>query len=213
VRATARVAPAAVGFAAWVIRLFDGQPGVARIRLVGSRAEGRATSLSDWDFAVDTYRFESVARAMPRLVRPLAPLGTFWDPLSAHRAFIALLPGPKKVDFLFQEPHTPKPPYVAGPNTLTAMDVHFWDWTIWLAAKERGHHPEMVPSELRKMHEYLLLPLGAAEALSTIEEAVGIYRAARSEPERRFRRHVDRELSSECVRFLARAGYAVRGDR
>lgn len=184
---------------------------IRNVRLVGSRAEGRATPLSDWDFAVDTDEFTPASVVLPRIVQSLSPLGTFWDPLSRHQCFIAILAGPRKVDFLFQTPHQPQPPYVAGPNTLAGMDVHFWDWTIWLAAKEAGRRHDMVTSELRKMHHYLLSPLGVGRVPSTIVEAVQAYLAARPEAEKRFQIHVGRGLSLECIRFLTDTGYSIRG--
>jgi predicted nucleotidyltransferase len=197
-------------FATQVIRLLADQQAIRSVRLVGSRAEGRATPLSDWDFAVDTHDFESAAVVLPRLIRSLSPLGTFWDPLSRRQCFSAILPGARKVDFIFQEPHRPKPPYTAGADALASMDVHFWDWAIWLAAKEAGHHRELVTKELQKMHKYLLRPLGVPRAPATLLEATQAYLSARSGAERRFRTQVDRRLSEECIRFLVDAGYQIQ---
>jgi len=47
---------------------------------VGSRAEGRAHALSDWDLSVETADFDRFARDLPRLLEPFAPLAQFWDP-------------------------------------------------------------------------------------------------------------------------------------
>ena len=43
-------------------------PAIRAVELVGSRAGGSPTPLSDWDFVVVTDRFDEVARALPGLV-------------------------------------------------------------------------------------------------------------------------------------------------
>jgi predicted nucleotidyltransferase len=192
-----------------VVRLLKGHPSIRDVRLVGSRAEGCATPVSDWDFAVEPRDFASASSALPELIRPLSPLGTFWDPLSPIHCFSAILPGARKVDFIFKEPHRKRPRYLAGPTTLARMDVHFWDWTIWLAAKEAAGRTEFVASELRKMHDYLTGPLGVPEVPSTLVGAVRTYLRARDRAEGRFGQPIDRRLSEEALRFLTRAGYAV----
>ena len=55
---------------------------VRRVRLVGSRAAGTATVLSDWDFVVETGDFQAVAKDMGSLIAPLRPLAQQWDRLS-----------------------------------------------------------------------------------------------------------------------------------
>jgi predicted nucleotidyltransferase len=196
-----------------VMGLFTNQLAIRSVRLVGSRAEGRAAPLSDWDFAVETTDFERAAASLPRIVAQLAPLGTFWDPLSRHQCFIAILPGPRKVDFIFNELHQAQRPYVVDPETLAVMDVHFWDWTIWLVAKEACQHHEMVTNELRRMHAFLLGPLGVIGVPTTIVEAVHSYLDARIEGEKRYHVTVNPRLSTECLRFLSDAGYRVNALR
>ena len=79
---------------------------VRTIELAGSRAEGRATAFSDWDFVVATDDFPALARDLPDLCAPLAPLALQWDPLSPHQCWMLMLPGPTKVDLIFpDEPH------------------------------------------------------------------------------------------------------------
>ena len=198
------------GPTAKVVRLLSHQPAISGVRLVGSRADGRANPFSDWDFAVETTDFESAAVALPELVRSLSPLGTFWDPLSQHQCFIVLLPGPRKIDFIFETPHDPLPPYDPAPDTLRQMDVHFWDWTIWLVAKAVSRIYRLVRSELRKMHRYLLSPLGVKRVPSTLEEAVRSYLGSRARAEERNATRVDDRLTLEAHRFMAGAGYSVR---
>lgn len=193
-----------------VLRTASHDPDIARLRLAGSRAEGRANPFSDWDFVVETSDFPSAAVALPRAIQALSPLGTFWDPLSPHWCFIALMPGPRKVDFIFDEPHEPRPPYIAARDSLAAMDVYFWDWTVWLAAKEAGHKHDLVSHELQNMHGYLLEPLGVDAAPSTISQAVRTYLTARTNAEKRFGTRTNPRLTRECLRFLAQAGYEVQ---
>ncbi|MFZ0891436.1 MAG: nucleotidyltransferase domain-containing protein [Thermoplasmata archaeon] len=192
-----------------ITRLLQSHPAIASVRLVGSRAEHRATAVSDWDFAVDAPNFPSAAAVLPILVRPLAPLGTFWDPLSQRQCFIAILPGPRKVDFIFQERHRQEPPYVVGTETLAAMDVHFWDWILWLVAKESAGRSELVTSELQKMHYFLTGPLGVPGVAPTLGAAVQNFLEAREQAEMRFGCRVRRDLSNEVIRFLVSHGYTI----
>src|SRR5262245_6872830 len=96
---------------------------VESVALAGSRARGEETALSDWDFAVTTNYFASLARALPRLVEPLDPISRQWDPLSPFPTYMLMLAGPLKVDLLFPDrPNPPPPPWQARPDTLGAID-------------------------------------------------------------------------------------------
>jgi hypothetical protein len=88
-----------------------------------------------------------------------------------------MLRGPLKVDFLFlDEPNPPAPPWEASPETLPAIDDHFWDWMLWLVSKrERA-------GQLRLMYDHLLEPLGAPGPPRTAEEALASYLALRAAP-------------------------------
>jgi hypothetical protein len=171
---------------------------VLDVKLVGSRAAGRATPLSDWDFRVHVKEgaFGAVAADLPGLVSGLAPLAGQWDRLSSHQCYMLLLDGPVKVDLLFAEPHRPEPPWVAGPRTLEGIDAHLWDWVLWLLAKRHAGKDELVAGELARMHEYLLGPMGVARAPASIPAAVAAYRAARDRLEARFGVRVPRHLEA-----------------
>lgn len=177
-------------------------PAVKSVRLVGSRAEGRETTLSDWDFAVDTDDFPAVAEALHSLLEPLAPLSQLWDPLGVRRCWMAMLRGPVKLDLLFDEPQAESPPWVSGPETLEPIDRHFWDWTLWLASKRAAGKDELVASELAKLHRHLLAPLGIERPPASIGEAIDAYRAARAAAEERFGVRVPRELEAEVAPVL-----------
>jgi hypothetical protein len=170
---------------------------VRTIELAGSRAEGRATALSDWDFVVATDDFPALARDLPDLCAALAPLAVQWDRLSPHHCWMLMLPGPTKVDLIFpDEPHEPEPPWEPTRENLDAIDRHFWDWALWLRSKEAAGKRGLVASELEKLFEHLLGPLGATTRPDSVAESVAAYRAARAKVERRFAYQVPRELEA-----------------
>jgi hypothetical protein len=202
-------APSEPRLAQEIPRLVGRHPAVTGVRAVGSRAEGRPTALSDWDFAVTTRDFRSVAAALPDMVRPLGPLAAFWDPLSRHQCFMMVLPGPRKVDLLFDEPHRAEPPWVPARDTLGPMDAHFWDWILWIAAKHERGRGALVSEELRKMHGFLLRPLGADGPPATVDAAIESYLRNRSEAEARLGIRTDRTLQREILRALGERGHRV----
>ena len=186
-----------------VVSAVSPHPAVASIELVGSRAEGRATKWSDWDFAVRVRDFRAVAEALPRLVEPLEPLVQQWDRLSDQYCWMLILRGPVKVDLIFpDEPHEKEGPWRPGPDTLAGIYDHFWDWMLWLRGKEAAAKDELVASELEKLFGHLLAPLGVEVPPSSIAEAVGSYLAARDRAERRFGRVVRRDVEQAVAPSL-----------
>jgi hypothetical protein len=166
-----------------VIAVVGAHPAVRRIELAGSRAEGRATELSDWDFLVETDHFEDLAADLPTVVAELEPLAQQWDRLSPSWCYMLMLRGPVKVDLIFpEEPHLDDPPWRPDADNLAALDAHFWDWMLWLRAKEASGKSELVESELQKLFGHLLGPLGAEKAPASVAEAVEAYRSLRAEP-------------------------------
>ena len=153
-------------------------PAVDSVSFTGSRARGEATELSDWDFKVETRDFQSVAEALPALVAPLEPLAEQWDRLSPQACYMLMLRGIGKVDLIFDEPHEPEPPWQVLAEALKGIDDHFWDWAIWLPAKDRAGKPELVGSEIEKMHGHLLSPLGVAGVPSSVRDAVAAHGGA-----------------------------------
>jgi len=173
---------------------------VRRVELAGSRAAGTPTALSDWDFVVETDDLDALATALPDLVAPLQPLAEFWDPLGEPPAYMLILRGPHKLDLIFpREPIDHRPPWVVRPDTLAAIDAHFWDWILWLAAKRARGRDELVSEELAKMQSFLLGPLGVSAAPASLEEAVEVYLSAAGEAERRFGLRVPRALRDEVL--------------
>jgi predicted nucleotidyltransferase len=169
-----------------VVAAVSPHPAVERIELVGSRAEGRATEWSDWDFGVRARKFAAVAEALPALLAQLEPLAQQWDRLSETWCWMLILRGPVKVDLIFPDPHEKEPPWEPGSETLGGIDDHFWDWMLWLHAKEAVGKDELVETELRK----------------PIAEAVESYRAARDRAEVRYGRIVDRALEQAVAPSL-----------
>jgi predicted nucleotidyltransferase len=178
-------------------------PDVSEVRLIGSRADGRAHELSDWDFAVTTDDFESVARDLPTLVAQLAPLAQQWDPYAPHACYMLMLPGPIRVDFLFLDEHRAwSPAWSVSAETLLAIDRHFWDWILWLEQKRRGGHTDVVGEGLENLFRLMLDPMGVESAPKSVEEALASYLHARERLERRFSVAVPRRLQDEVVPVL-----------
>jgi nucleotidyltransferase-like protein len=176
---------------------------ISEIELTGSRARGDATALSDWDFAVTARRFDEVRDALPETVRPLHAVVAQWDRLSRTWCYMLILTGPTKVDLLFgrPRPHEPAGPWEVTASTLAGIDDHFWDWALWLRAKlARGD--ALVAGELRKLHEYLLGPMGVGGAPGSLSEAVTAYRSAREKCERRLGWHVGRDAENAVLPAL-----------
>ena len=192
-----------VDIAASIESLLLPHPAVRGVELVGSRADGSPTPLSDWDFIVVTDRFDDVARALPELVTPLDPLAQQWDRISDYPCYMLMLAGPVKVDLIFpDEPFESLPPWTVSAETLDGIDQHFWDWILWLASKREKGQDELVGRELAKMRDHLLGPLGVDRAPSSIEAAVEAYRAARDELEREFGLEVSRRRERAVLPVL-----------
>jgi hypothetical protein len=185
-------------------KLLRRHPSVRHVELVGSRARGAPTALSDWDFGVETDDLAALKPALPGLVAPLEPLAEQWDPLGEPPSYMLVVRGPVKIDLIFFQETVPhRPPWRVGPDTLVALDAHFWDWILWLAAKRARGREELVRDELKKMHGFLLGPLGVDAAPATIEEAAGAYLSVSGEAERRLGMEVPRALRDEVLPALS----------
>ena len=178
-----------------VIACVEPHPAIRRIRLVGSRADGSATEFSDWDFRVETTDFAAAAEALPQLLTPLQPFAQQWDRLSHEWCWMLIVRGPTKVDLIFpDEPHTNEPPWQPDHANLEAIEAHFWDWLLWLRGKEARGKTEIIATELDKLFDHLLRPLGIERRPASIPDAIALYRAARDRAETRFDVVVDRQL-------------------
>lgn len=189
----------------------EGHPAVRRLRLVGSRANGRAHAFSDWDFAVETDDFASVSRDLPHLVAPLRPIAEQWDPFASHACYMLMFSGPTKVDLLFLDQHRDwSPPWSPSPGTLEPIDRHFWDWIVWLEQKRSGGNEAVLATGLTNMFELMLRPIGVATKPRSVAEAVRAYLVARDELERRFGIQVPRELEQAVRPVVMRRQRLVR---
>ena len=174
--------PDAADLVATVSGLLLENPAVHSVTLVGSRAHGDPSPLSDWDFVVATDDVPAVISALPTLVAPLDPLAQQWDRLgpTTYRCYMLMLPGPVKIDLILPDvPHRPAPPWNATTENLEAIDHHFWDWILWMSAKEQGGRHELVHEQLSLMSDHLLGPLGVDDVPSSIACAVEDYVTAR----------------------------------
>jgi hypothetical protein len=185
-----------------VVEAVERHAAVRCVRLVGSRAAGTAASVSDWDFAVETDDFQAVARDIGVLLESLQPLAQQWDRLSETQCWMAILPGAIKLDLIFDEPHNSEPPWQPDPTNLAAIDAHFWDWALWLLAKQVKGSSELVTSELHKMFNHILHPMGVQVLPASLRAAVETYLVARGRMERDFGVEVPRALEREAVRSL-----------
>ena len=182
-----------------------GRPHVMAVELVGSRARGTPTPLSDWDFAVEVNDFAGVTADLPALVAELEPLSQQWDRLGPddYCCYMLMLAGPVKIDLIFLGvPHRPEPPWEVAPETLDGIDQHFWDWVLWMTAKEQGGKDELVRQELRKMSEHLLKPMGVDRVPGSIQAATVEYLSARERLESSLGVHVPRRVELEVLPVL-----------
>jgi hypothetical protein len=194
-----------VNLAERVVALVAQHPAVRDIRLVGSRAKGSATERSDWDFRVQASDFAAIADDLPRLLASLEPLAQQWDPLGPEYCWMLILRGPAKVDLIFpDEPRTLAPPWQPGPETLEAIDAHFWDWMLWLSSKDAAGKHEVVGAELEKLVNHILAPLGVDHPPSSIAQAVAAYSEGRARAERRLGIAVSREPENAVAPSLCR---------
>jgi predicted nucleotidyltransferase len=185
-------------------------PGVRRVVLTGSRAAGDPTPLSDWDFDVEIAD-DSVLDVIERAVRPLPALAVFWDPLSERANLIALVDGPIKVDVIVPDAPNPHPitRWTATAQSLPRLDEHFWDWTLWLAAKKlRGSTP-LVATQLDRMWRALLEPIGVPAPPTTIGEAIHAYTEASQRRARELGVRVDPGLAGQVRTALLAHGIAA----
>jgi hypothetical protein len=180
-------------------------PGVRAVTLVGSRARGDPTELSDWDFLIETDDLDAVAGALPELVRAADPLAAQWDRLSEEATyFMLVLRDATKVDFILQRPPLIEPPWVVTAETLPGIDAHFWDWILWLGGKQLRGEDALVHVMLSHvMFEHLLAPMGALAPPATIAGAVELYSVLRDRYERELGVAVDRQLEAAVRGRLA----------
>jgi hypothetical protein len=186
-------------------------PSVTSIRLTGSRADGTAHELSDWDFAVETGDFPRLADELPRLVEPLRPLAGQWDRYSDHACYMLMLRGPAKVDLIFpDEQHDWAAAWEPSADTLAAIDRHFWDWILWLEQKRLAGKDDAAAKSLGDMHRLMLEPMGARTPAGSIPEALDAYLSRRAALEERFGVRVPRELQNEVQPVVSRAQRRAR---
>jgi nucleotidyltransferase-like protein len=189
-----------------VRRALIGRPHVRSVELVGSRATGTPTPLSDWDFVIGTDDYEAVARDLPTAVAELEPIARQWDRISDYPCYMLMLRGPAKVDLIFPgEPYTSLPPWTVSARTLDGIDQHVWDWLLWLASKAEKGEDELVERELVKMFDHLLGPMGADGVPGSLPEAAETYGRLRDRREREFAVRVTRVREREVLPVLANA--------
>jgi hypothetical protein len=180
--------------------LVAAHPAVTGLEFAGSRSRGTHEELSDWDFAVETSDFGAVARDMPRLVAALEPLGEQWEPLGHFPVYQALLRGPTKVEYLFlDEVQDARPPMRPSPETLAAINTHFWDWMWWLITKASAGRQDLVAEHMPQMYAHLLEPMGIAAVPPSIDAAIVAFVARRDALEQEYGICLPRALEDEVL--------------
>ena len=193
---------------AQVKSLLEAHPAVRSVRLIGSRQQGTDVDLSDWDFEVTATDFKAVADDLSTLLSPLEPLAQQWDPLSPHANYMLMLRGAMKIDLIFfDQPFQQRPPWDVSVHTLQAIDHHFWDWILWLGAKDTAGKDDLVRDELAKIWSHLLGPMGVQETPDGLESAIELYLEARGEAEKRLSVMVSRAVEQEVTEALRQSGY------
>jgi hypothetical protein len=181
-------------------RLVAVHPAVTGVEFAGSRSRGTHEELSDWDFAVETSDFAALARDMPTLVAPLEPLGQQWEPLGHFPVYQVLMRGPTKVEYLFlNEVQDAMQPVQPSPETLGAINTHFWDWIWWLITKATAGHEDLVAEHMPQLYAHLLQPMGIAAAPDSIDAAIAAFVARRDALEREYGVSVPRALEEEVL--------------
>jgi hypothetical protein len=181
-------------------RLVAAHPAVNGVEFAGSRSRGTNDELSDWDFAVETPDFDAVARDMPTLVAPLEPLGQQWEPLGHFPAYQVLMCGPTKVEYLFlDETQDAMPPVRPGPDTLAAINTHFWDWIWWLITKASAGRYDLVTEHMPQLYEHLLRPIGIAVPPDSIDASIAAFVGRRDALEREYGISLPRALEHEVI--------------
>jgi hypothetical protein len=181
-------------------RLVTAHPAVTGAEFAGSRSRGEHHELSDWDVAVQTTDFAAVARDMPALVAPLEPIGQQWEPMGHFPVYQVMLRGPTKLEYLFlDESQQAMPAPEPGPDTLGAIDTHFWDWIWWLISKDAAGRGDLVAEHMPQLHAHLLRPLGIADEPDGIDAAIAAFVARRDALEREYGISVPRALEDEVM--------------
>lgn len=163
------------------------------VHRVDPSAHGPAT-----EFTVVAEDFGLVAAGLPVLVAPFDPLAAQWDRLSDYERYLIVVSGPAKIDLNFPDvPRSWPPPWRIGPDTLAAVDAHFWDWSLWLVGKRRHGKPDRVLGELLKMSQHLLIPLGVKTVPADLRDAADRYVRARDRLEERYGLQIPRRLEAE----------------
>ena len=177
---------------------------VTSVTLGGSRERGSATELSDWDLYLEGDP-ETMMVQIPEAIASFGPLAAFWEPLAEEAGYMVVLDGPTKVDVFPAGGRRPiQPPWVLSAETLVRIDGHFWDWSLWLGGKTLRNERDLVADELRKMHDFLLAPIGVAAAPTTLGEALALYLPARASAMDALGVSVDPELGRQVSDALRR---------
>jgi hypothetical protein len=115
--------------------------------------------------------------------------------------------GPTKVEYLFlDKTQDAAPPVRPSPETLEAINTHFWDWIWWLVTKDAAGREDLVAEHLPRLHAHVLVPLGVAGRPESIDAAIAAYVHRRDALEREYGVTVPRALEHEVLAGRSRVG-------
>jgi hypothetical protein len=190
------------------ISAVERHPSLIGVELAGSRARATHDDLSDWDIAVRTSDFNSIARDLPTLVEPLAPLGAQWEPLGHFPVYALMLRGPTVVEYLFlEQSQSARTPVRPSRESLPDINAHFWAWMWWLATKASVGRADLVEPHWPRLYSHMLEPMGASTSPVSIETAIHAFLGLRAKLERAYGLEVPRALESEVRDGIRRLGY------
>jgi hypothetical protein len=188
------------------ISAVQSHPSVIGVELAGSRSRGTHDELSDWDIAVRTSDFDSIARDLPTLVERLDPLAAQWEPLGHFPVYALMLRGPTVVEYLFLEhSQNARTPVKPNKESLPIINAHFWAWIWWLATKASMGRD--IAEHWPRLYRHMLGPIGAGSVPDSVETAIGSFLARRAELERDHRVELSRTLEAEVLSGIRRLGY------
>ncbi|MGH2756744.1 MAG: hypothetical protein ACRDI3_03040 [Actinomycetota bacterium] len=191
-------------------KLLRRHPEVTNVQLAGSRERGDENALSDWDFVVETDDAGSLREDISHLVDSLNPLVGQWDRLGPVWCYMLILKGGVKVDIIVEgTAQVDEPPWKVSAENLPAIDDHFWDWILWLGSKWLKDDSDMVTTELTKMFDHLLEPMGVDRVPDSIEDAISAYLVARDLRAAELDVAMHHDLQAEVLRRLRESGLHV----
>jgi hypothetical protein len=98
------------------------------------------------------------------------------------------------------------PPVRPSPETLGAINTHFWDWIWWLTTKASASQHDLVAEHIAQLYGHLLRPMGIAVPPDSIDAAIAAFVGRRDALEREHGISLTRALENEVLDGKRRIG-------